>query len=450
MDPFVSRKRQRLASPPKDISPPVKESTLPMKEDQEDTTDIKLAILASLDPTTSNEELLDLLIACDGSVEVASAILIYGSTTSIPPRKKSSSVGLQSSLPFLTSRDALLSRPSKAPKNLTRKGRTVHLFTADDIAAHTPCSIIHNFLPSEEATSLLKELLAEASTFRRATFQLFDKIVQSRSSAGFYVNSLEEQEKHTREYLYNGSHLSDVRELLPEMRKVYPKVKDAVNKEITIRIRDHYPDGRKLKYQCPDEWVPNAAVVNCYDGGSESVGYHSDQLTYLGPRAVIGSLSLGVSREFRVRKIIGREEDEGSTDTTKTKDGIGRSRADEEGQIAIHLPHNSLLVMHADMQEEWKHSIHPALTVDPHPVAGNKRINITYRWYRESFHPRDIPKCKCGVATVLKVVQKRKENRGRYMWMCQVGSIPGKETCGFFDWAEFTDGGEPLWKPRSR
>ena len=40
-----------------------------------------------------------------------------------------------------------------------------------------------------------------------------------------------------------------------------------------------------------------------------SVGYHSDQLTYLGPHAVIGSLSLGVAREFRVRKIVAREAD---------------------------------------------------------------------------------------------------------------------------------------------
>lgn len=31
-------------------------------------------------------------------------------------------------------------------------------------------------------------------------------------------------------------------------------------------------------------------------------------------------------------------------------------RADTEGQISIHLPHNSLLVMHAEMQEVRAHS----------------------------------------------------------------------------------------------
>jgi hypothetical protein len=52
---------------------------------------------------------------------------------------------------------------------------------------------------------------------------------------------------------------------------------------------------------------------------------------------------------------------------------VDGSSADEQGQIAIHLPHNSLLVMHAEMQEEWKHSIAPAKSIDPHPVAGNRR-----------------------------------------------------------------------------
>lgn len=159
------------------------------------------------------------------------------------------------------------------------------------------------------------------------------------------------------------------------------KVKAAVNQEIATRIKHHYPDGKKLKHQSPDDWIPNAAFVNCYKGGGESVGYHSDQLTYLGPRAVIGSLSLGVAREFRVRKIVARDEE----DPDRPKEQV---RADVEGQISIHLPHNSLLVMHAEMQEEWKHSIHPASAIDPHPIAGNKRINITYRHYRDSFHPR--------------------------------------------------------------
>ena len=181
------------------------------------------------------------------------------------------------------------------------------------------------------------------------------------------------------------------------MRAVSSRVAAAVNHEITTRIKTHYPNSTKLKHQSPNPWVPNAAFVNCYAGGAESVGYHSDQLTYLGPRAVIGSISLGVAREFRVRRIVARDADDDDNsnddDDGKNKDMVTKSssstdRADAEGQIAIHLPHNSLLVMHAEMQEEWKHSIAPARAIDPHPVAGNRRINITYRHYREEFHPK--------------------------------------------------------------
>ena len=163
----------------------------------------------------------------------------------------------------------------------------------------------------------------------------------------------------------------------------------------------------------------------------------SDQLTYLGPRAIIGSISLGVAREFRVRRIIPQDEEKKKEKT--------KQEADQEGQIAIHLPHNSLLVMHAEMQEEWKHSIAPAQAIDPHPISGKKRFNITYRDYKASLHPKFTPRCKCDVPAVLRVVQRKKENWGRYFWMCHAGNVPGKEGCSFFDWAIFDDDGEPVW-----
>lgn len=104
-------------------------------------------------------------------------------------------------------------------------------------------------------------------------------------------------------YLYNGARLTDVRKITPQLDRVKPLVQEAVNHEIQERIKTRYPNGAKLKYQSPSRWVPNAAFCNSYNGPSESVGWHSDQLTYLGPRAIIGSLSLGVAREFRVRRI---------------------------------------------------------------------------------------------------------------------------------------------------
>lgn len=40
-------------------------------------------------------------------------------------------------------------------------------------------------------------------------------------------------------------------------------------------------------------WKANVAAANCYEGTKEGVGFHSDQLTYLGPYPTIASLSLG-------------------------------------------------------------------------------------------------------------------------------------------------------------
>ena len=420
-----------------------------------DSTELKLAMLASVHPTVDPGLLLDFLLAADGSVEAASALLSNPHTRD--PKKKSvlGSLAYQSSLSNYATQitpggDSISVRRLRA---LTKKGRTLHVYSPEDVAAHTPCSIIHNFLLAEEANDLLRELLVEAPTYERQTFKLFENVVQSPHTASFYVESLEEQKRQKTEYLYNGAYLTDVRQILPNMRKVSSKVQEAVNIEVVKRIKSHYPGGEKLRFQSSKEWIPNAAFVNCYNGGAESVGYHSDQMTYLGPRAVIGSLSLGVSREFRVRKVVPMEEEEevavaGNKGKAKNeKSGKNDERGDAQGQISIHLPHNSLLVMHAEMQEEWKHSIAPAAAIDPHPIAGNKRLNITYRHYPESFHPRHTPKCKCDVASVLRVVQRKKESWGRYFWMCHAGAVPvqGKKGCTFFQWAEFDDDGEPPW-----
>ena len=34
------------------------------------------------------------------------------------------------------------------------------------------------------------------------------------------------------------------------------------------------------------------------------------------------------------------------------------------------------------------------------------------------------------------------------MWMCYAGFAPGKIGCGYFQWAEFDDDGEPVWEGR--
>ncbi|ROT40702.1 hypothetical protein SODALDRAFT_242079, partial [Sodiomyces alkalinus F11] len=423
MDSFLLR-RKRKSSPQADSG----------LYDDDEPTEVKLALLSSLHPDVDQEALLESLLAHEGSVHETSLALKSSDRVKKPRGAMGAQISLKHFATVCQEHNVGVSQPQRK-KPLARKGATLHLYDPADVAGHTPCTIIHDFLPPQEANDLLQELLEEAKSFGKHTFKLFDNVVSSPHTSGFYVESYEEMMTQKADYLYNGARLSDVRRLTPQLTKVKPKVQEAVNREIQNRIKTRYPGGRKLKHQAPGPWVPNAAFVNCYNGPRESVGWHSDQMTYLGPRAVIGSISLGVAREFRVRRIIPRD-----VDSYKA----APEDPDAGGQIAIHLPHNSLLVMHAEMQEEWKHCISPAQSVDPHPVSGNRRINITYRDYRASMHPRHTPRCECGIPCVLRVVQRKKENFGKYFWMCHAGNVPGEESCSFFQWARFDDDGNPV------
>lgn len=469
MDAFVSRKRRKLSSPAgedADRQDDPAEGRITDNQSEE-STDIKLAILMSLHPDIKQDDILDILVSCDGSVEAASSLIASrNSTVDVSsPRKRATpgSFGVQTSLSshLLTKdRDGSLMKMNENMGNrrplTTKKGQTLHLYAPEDVSTYTPCTIIHNFLPTEEANALLVELLEESKHFSRTEFQLFNRTVQSPHTHSMYVSTPEEYRQQTSEYMYGGTYRSNVRQATPNMRTVSKKVQQTVNEEIQKRIHNVYPDGKKLKYQSPTPWRPNAAFVNCYDGPTESVGFHSDDLTYLGPHPVIGSLSLGVEREFRVRRVMAQDDDgdttgdvspeeSKATNPSKTTQTKGSARADAQGQIAIHLPHNSLLVMHAEMQEEWKHAIAPAQTISPHPIAGKRRINITYRWYRETLHPRYTPRCRCGQHAILRCAKRKQESRGRYMWMCFAGYAPGQEGCSFFQWAEFDEDGNPVW-----
>lgn len=261
MDAFVSRKRRRL-------SPEIEVDNLPplTANEEDESTDFKLAMLASVYPDLDHGLLLDILLVANGSVEAALENLTNSDNSKSPKKKQSSTsgIGYQASLTSFN-----IGSNSSKKRALTKKGKTLHLYSPEDIAAHTPCTILHNFLPAEEADALLRELLQEAPTFQREKFKMFDRVVESPHTMCFYVDSEDAAEIQKTQYVYMGDRIADVRPSLPEMRKVSSKVEVAVNAENEKRIRDFYPGGRKLQYQSPDEWKPNASFVNCYDGGQE-------------------------------------------------------------------------------------------------------------------------------------------------------------------------------------
>src|SRR5271170_2961673 len=101
--------------------------------------------------------------------------------------------------------------------------------------------------------------------------------------------------------------------------------------------------------------------------------------------------------------------------------------------------------MHASCQERFKHSIPPQPSIDIyHPSyprsseetiePSNCRINITFRFYRPDFHPHSIPRCKCGIPTVLKPDMKNRQDgqTDRYWWICYAGAQNDGKGCNFW------------------
>jgi hypothetical protein len=202
MDAFISRKKRKLSSP--EIATAIQDISALSAPDDE-STDVKLALLSSLHPYIGQQVLLDVLLAHDGSVEEASSSL---KPSESPPRKASAATGYQSSLSGFVAQNQTFEGSAKYAKLLSKKGKTLHLYDPADVAANTPCSIIHNFLAAEEANALLEELLKEAPTFERMTFKLFDNVVQSPHTACFYVESHEELQRQKTDYIYNGGLLT--------------------------------------------------------------------------------------------------------------------------------------------------------------------------------------------------------------------------------------------------
>ncbi len=90
---------------------------------------------------------------------------------------------------------------------------------------------------------------------------------------------------------YNGRPTEPPAQFPAEMEKACQFVEKVVNDEMSKR--PHF----KLEWGGRSDgdliWRANVAASNSYRGGKESVGFHSDQLTYLGPYPTIASLSLG-------------------------------------------------------------------------------------------------------------------------------------------------------------
>ncbi|KAG0029739.1 hypothetical protein BGZ82_007745 [Podila clonocystis] len=291
--------------------------------------------------------------------------------------------------------------------------RPLVLYNPEDVAKHCPCTLIHNVLDKDLASRLLQVMMVESETWNRNRWWLFERIVESPHKTSYYAEDNHDLAEVSG-WTYNGKKQDPPRKFLKEMDEAKLVVRRIVNE--LRATRDLHP------YEEQGEWKCNVAAVNHYAHSKESVGWHADKLTYLGPRPTIGSLTLGATRFFRIRKVV---------PDVKNPDTAGQ-------MISIALPHNSLCIMWPPMQEEWKHEIPAQATVTPHPIrrVGTARINITYRLRRPGFAPEDTPVCKCGVAMVLRCVFKNKANYGKYFYMCYAAGSQEGKSCSEFHWVD--------------
>lgn len=93
----------------------------------------------------------------------------------------------------------------------------------------------------------------------------------------------------------------------------------------------------------------NTCLANLYRDGNDSNGWHSDNEPELGPDPIIASVSLGATRDFRLRH----------NETRQTH--------------TLGLTHGSLLLMGAGSQTHWQH------TLPKRKRVTQPRVNLTFR-----------------------------------------------------------------------
>lgn len=172
------------------------------------------------------------------------------------------------------------------------------LATPSLVAQHTPCTLHLSALPADLACRLFYTMMDESTSWKKNKWWLFDRVVESPHSTSFYARSQngvdgKDDWQEAAQYWYNGRK-TDTPPVFPAaMEEACNYVEKIVNDE--MRKRKRFPlewGGAGSEGQI---WRANVAASNCYEGGKESVGFHSDQLTYLGPYPTIASLSLGGS-----------------------------------------------------------------------------------------------------------------------------------------------------------
>ena len=196
------------------------------------------------------------------------------------------------------------------------------LFTEDTTQFDLPDAELHyrpQFFPKPTADRLLQELM--------------EKIEWTQNKIRFYgkeslVPRLEAWYGDPgKSYAYSGIQMNP-----KPWTKELVEIKEAIEKEARVPF--------------------NSVLINYYRDGKDRVAWHSDDEKELGQPPIIGSVSLGAERKFKLR----------------------HKKYKENGlKTEIMLQHGSFLLMKGPTQHHWMHEIpRTAKPIGP-------RINLTFR-----------------------------------------------------------------------
>lgn len=383
-------------------------------------TEEKISALFSLyeellpEPADAQAFLLEILTACNGSVEEASATLndTLGVVRHLPDSKSGKhSIDhsedrrrqhkIQKSLNyFITDNDKKI-RPVASDTRVKISKSAIELHSKEDIEANLRYVTFHEkVLPEDLSNDLLRQLLSDKEGYTSHEFTLFgNKCTSNHTSKKFSSDPYILDGKASIQY---NNRRGKVQEYSDTLKVVQLLIEDVVNETIG--------KFEPLPYQIRSpNWKGDVVLVNKYEK-EEFLLWHSDRLTSIGPQAIVGSLSLGCVREFRIR----------------------RSYPSDSQVYIIRPPHNSLIIMHAGFQEEYRHCIHQQTSkqaTNLHPISRDIRFNLTYRYYLRKYM-ENPPKClKCDAPMDLRRTFKDCRYRGQYIWQC-AGHYTGSECKG--------------------
>lgn len=358
---------------------------------------------------------LEILVSCNGDFEAAVGLIndSLGVQRTTDFNNTCAKRGCEGGLPNRATKvqkslNSFIKDPNNKIKSISDSSssrisnKAIELFTKEDIETNIKYISVHkNVLPESLANSLLRNLSEDGDNFTPNQFYLFGKKCTSNHLTKMFSSSEDISSGNIRIY-YNSYSLTDIAQYDDNLKMAQLLVEDLVNDCITQR------DLLPYQIRAPN-WKGDVVLVNRYYKES-NLDWHSDKMTSIGPQPIIASLSLGCSREFRVRK----------------------SYPSNSQIYIIRPPHNTLIIMHAGFQEEYRHCIHghaKNAPLKPHPISGNVRINMTYRCYLRKFLD-NCPKCKkCGSAMDLRRAFKDPKTRGQYIWQCSRSYI-GQECDG--------------------